>query len=104
MRTKSPNAICPQKRRRVSHSAASAHNSLVSSSVRSINGCDDDKVQGTDEQLSVKDNTDGSKEVHVLTVTFKPTKPGDLERKLKVITDLKDEGEVEFETTARVEK
>jgi hypothetical protein len=62
------------------------------------------RVQGTDEQLTVKDNTDGSKEVHVLTVIFKPTKPGELDRKLKVITDLKDEGEVEFETTARVEK
>jgi len=42
--------------------------------------------------------------VHVLTVTFRPTKLGDLDRKLKVITDLKDEGEVEFETTAKVEK
>ncbi|HEV3119409.1 MAG TPA: DUF1573 domain-containing protein [Gemmataceae bacterium] len=62
------------------------------------------KVQGTDDQLTVKDNTDGSKEVHVLTVTFRPTKLGDLDRKLKVITDLKDEGEVEFETTAKVEK
>jgi hypothetical protein len=60
------------------------------------------KVQGTDKQLTVKDSTDASKPVHVLTVTLKPTKTGDFTRKLKVITDLKEEGEVEFEAKAQV--
>jgi hypothetical protein len=60
------------------------------------------KVQGMDDQLSVKDSTSESKPVHVLTVTLKPAKTGDLSRKLRVITDLKEEGEVEFEAKAQV--
>ena len=52
----------------------------------------------------MKDNTTESKEVHVLTVTFRPTREEDLNRKLKVVTDLKDEGEVEFEATAKVQR
>jgi hypothetical protein len=62
------------------------------------------KVQGTDDELTVTDSTTESKEVHVLTVSFKPNKTEELNRKLKVLTDLKDEGEVEFEATARVQK
>jgi len=62
------------------------------------------RVQGTDDELTVKDSTTESKEVHVLTVTFRPTREEDLNRKLKVITDLKDEGEVEFEATAKVQR
>jgi len=60
------------------------------------------KVQGTDNQLSVKDSTNASKPVHVLTVTLKPAKTGDFSRILKVITDLKEEGEVEFEAKAQI--
>ena len=62
------------------------------------------RVQGTDDQLAVRDSTADSKEVHVLTVTFKPTQEGDLSRRLRVVTDLKDEGVVEFQATAKVEK
>ncbi|HLN33316.1 MAG TPA: DUF1573 domain-containing protein [Gemmataceae bacterium] len=62
------------------------------------------KVQGTDDQLSVRDNTPESKTVHVLTVTFKPKAAGDLTRKLKVFTDLKEDGEIEFEAKALVSK
>jgi hypothetical protein len=62
------------------------------------------KVQGTDDELTVTDSTTESKEVHVLTVSFKPNKTEELNRKLKVVTDLKDEGEVEFEATAKVQK
>jgi hypothetical protein len=60
------------------------------------------KVQGTDDQLKVADSTSDSKPVHVLTVTLKPKIAGEVNRKLKVITDLKDEGEVEFEAKAFV--
>jgi hypothetical protein len=61
------------------------------------------KIQGTDEHLSVRESSAESKTVHILTVKFKADKPGDMSRKLKVITDLKDEGEVEFEAKAQVE-
>ncbi|HLJ97832.1 MAG TPA: DUF1573 domain-containing protein [Gemmataceae bacterium] len=60
------------------------------------------KVEGTDDQLVVRDNTTESKAVHVLTVTLKPKKPGDLERTLKVLTDLTEEKEVEFQAKAQI--
>jgi hypothetical protein len=60
------------------------------------------KVEGTDDQVSVRDSTGESKSVHVLTVSLKPTRAGELDRKLKVLTDLKEEGEVEFEAKAQV--
>ncbi len=60
------------------------------------------KVQGVDDQLSVQDNTSESKAVHVLTVQVKPAKAGNLHRKVKLITDLKEQGEIEFEAKAQV--
>ena len=48
------------------------------------------------------DSTKDSKEVHILSVKLKASKTGDLIRRLKVMTDLKEEGEVEFETTGQV--
>jgi hypothetical protein len=60
------------------------------------------KVQGTDDQLTVKDSTSESKPVHELTLTWKPKKGGDLERKLKVLTDLAGDGEVEFVAKAKI--
>ena len=60
------------------------------------------KVQGTDDQISVTGEGKESKAVHVLTVKFKPSKVGDLNRKIKLTTDLKEEGEIEFEAVAQV--
>jgi hypothetical protein len=60
------------------------------------------KVQGTDDQLTVKDSTTDSKPVHVLTVTLKPKVEGDVNRRLKIITDLPEEGEIEFQAQAQV--
>jgi hypothetical protein len=60
------------------------------------------KVEGTDDQLAVRDSTAESKATHVLTVTLKPRRPGELERTLKVLTDLKEDREVEFQAKARV--
>ncbi|TMQ31211.1 MAG: hypothetical protein E6K70_23015 [Planctomycetota bacterium] len=60
------------------------------------------RVQGSDDQLSVTDSTKDAKEVHILSVKLKASKTGDLIRRLKVMTDLKEEGEVEFETTGQV--
>jgi hypothetical protein len=61
------------------------------------------KVEGTDEQLTVRDSTSERKSVHVLTVTLKPKKRGELDRRLKVLTDLKEEAAVEFQANAQVE-
>jgi hypothetical protein len=59
-------------------------------------------VKGADEQLKVKDSTDGSKQVHVLTVKLKGARAGEVNRTIRVITDLKDEGEVEFQARGQV--
>jgi hypothetical protein len=61
-------------------------------------------VQGTDDQLSIKDSVSDSKPVHVLTLTLTAKKPGDLERTFKVITDLAGDGEIEFMAKATVAK
>jgi Protein of unknown function (DUF1573) len=60
------------------------------------------ELKGTDEQLRVRDNTSEKKSVHVLTITARPEAPGSLTRKVKIVTDLKDGGEIEFEARANV--
>ncbi|HKB35402.1 MAG TPA: hypothetical protein VKD72_03045, partial [Gemmataceae bacterium] len=59
-------------------------------------------VQGTDKELSVFDSTNDSKTVHVLTVTLQPQRPGELQRVLRVLTDLKGEEAIEFAAIAQV--
>ncbi|HXG12442.1 MAG TPA: DUF1573 domain-containing protein [Gemmataceae bacterium] len=59
-------------------------------------------VEGTDKQLTVRDSTADRKPVHVLTITFRPDRPGNLDRTLRVRTDLEDEGQVEFQARAQV--
>jgi hypothetical protein len=59
-------------------------------------------IEGADAELIVKDSTEEAKQVHVLTVKIKPTKAGDVKRKIKVKTDLKEEGEVDFNVTATI--
>ncbi len=59
-------------------------------------------VKGTDGSLEVKSASPESREQHVLTVRLKGEKPGDVDRTLKVITDIKDEGEIEFRATGHV--
>lgn len=60
------------------------------------------EVKGTDAQLTVRDSTPDSKPVHVLTVKLKATDPGDLARTLRIVTDLPEEGEIEFQARAQV--
>jgi hypothetical protein len=59
-------------------------------------------VRGDDKDLRVRDSTSDSKPVHVLTVTYKGARPGDLERIIHVVTDLPDESEIEFQARVRV--
>jgi hypothetical protein len=59
-------------------------------------------VLGTDGQLKVRDSSTGSKTVHVLTVSLRPTRPGELSRTLRVVTDLRGENQIDFVTQATV--
>jgi len=59
-------------------------------------------VKGADDELTVRDNnTDEAKPVHVLTVKLKPAKVGELNRTIRIETDLPDDGAVEFQVSAQ---
>ena len=60
------------------------------------------KIEGTDNNLTVRDSATEAKMVHVLTVTLQPSQPGDINRTLRVITDLPQEGVIEFNARAQV--
>lgn len=60
-------------------------------------------ITGTDGQLGIRNShAEESKSVHVLTVTVRPTQPGELNRIIQVQTDLKEGGDIEFQTRALV--
>jgi hypothetical protein len=60
------------------------------------------KIEGTDDDLSVQDSTKESKPIHVLTVKLKGGKPGELNRSLRIVTDLDEDGEIEFQVSGQV--
>src|SRR5262249_44806137 len=60
------------------------------------------EIKGTDQQISVLDMTNESRPVHVLAITLKPGIAGDLKKQLRVLTDLTQEGEIEFATKAQI--
>jgi Protein of unknown function (DUF1573) len=59
-------------------------------------------ISGTDDQLQVRQTTNESKNVHVLTVTLNPQETGSLSRIIRVQTDLKTNGDIEFNAQAQV--
>ena len=59
-------------------------------------------VQGADAQVSVRASNQDSRQVHILTITLRAAQPGELRRTLRVVTDLKEEGEIEFQAKAEV--
>ena len=65
-------------------------------------------IKGTDDLLSVRDSTTASKPVHVLTVTVKSPKAGefnrpiDVDRTIRILTDLREEGQIDFEAKAQI--
>lgn len=61
------------------------------------------EVDGTDSQVTVKGNLSRAASVHVLAIHLKASKPGAWSKKLKVVTDLKEDNQLEFEVTARFE-
>ncbi len=60
------------------------------------------KVLGTDDELLVRDNTPQAKPVHVLTVKLKAGKPGELNKTLRVLTDLADDNKIDFHVHAQI--
>jgi len=60
------------------------------------------RIEGADEFWSVQDNTSESKPIHVLTIKLKGNKSGELAKKFKVVTDLKEDGVVEILAKAQV--
>jgi len=60
------------------------------------------RIEGTDDLWSVQESSPESKPVHVLTVRLKGKNLGELTKTLRVLTDLKQEGDVEFQATAQV--
>jgi Protein of unknown function (DUF1573) len=57
------------------------------------------RIQGTDKQMVVRDTTSAAKDVHVLSLTFHGSQPGDVTRTFRVSTDVLGENDLEF--TAR---
>jgi hypothetical protein len=60
------------------------------------------KISGTDDQVQVREAKGDSKNVHILTVTLRPNEVGELERTIRVHTDLKTGNEIEFRAVANV--
>jgi hypothetical protein len=58
------------------------------------------EVHGDDDVLRVRDTTFDSRSIHVLAITFHPSSPGDLDRSLRILTDMSDDGEIEFHANA----
>jgi len=59
-------------------------------------------IEGSDGVLKVEDGTTDAKEVHVLTLKLKPDAAGDLNRTVKLLTDLKAENTIAFKVQAQV--
>jgi hypothetical protein len=60
------------------------------------------RIQGTDRQIVVRDTTPAAKDVHVLTITFHGSQPGEVSRTFRVSTDLQGENDLEFTARAQV--
>jgi hypothetical protein len=60
-------------------------------------------IQGTDAQLKVRESSKEAKAVHVLTLTLRPTQMGELNRTIRVVTNLQGDNTVEFIAQATVQ-
>ena len=60
------------------------------------------RVEGTDDFWSVQESSPDLKPVHVLSVTLKGRTPGEFTKMLRVHTDLKEEGDADFQATGQV--
>ncbi len=60
------------------------------------------EIKGADGVLKVRDGSLDSKPVHVLTLVLKPTSAGEWKRTVQVVTDLDEDGKIEFQARAEV--
>ncbi len=60
------------------------------------------EVTGTSDQLLVRIDSPLAKPVHVLTIKFKAGDPGEVNRRLSVLTDLADDSKIDFRVSAQV--
>lgn len=70
--------------------------------IRSANPFSITKISGTDGILQVREAKAENKTVHVLTLTLRPTVAGELQRTIRVHTDIKNGGSIEFQALANV--
>jgi hypothetical protein len=59
-------------------------------------------IEGVDDELSATDSMPESKKVHVLTVRIKPGKSGEIKRTLRIVTDLKEDNEIDLQVSAQI--
>jgi hypothetical protein len=59
-------------------------------------------ITGGDDEVRVHDASDASRPTHVLTIKVRPANPGQLNRIIRVRTDLPNSGEIELKTAAQV--
>lgn len=57
---------------------------------------------GADDQLKIRQTSNDAKTIHVLTVTLRPHQAGEINRVIRVQTDMTNGGEIEFATQAQV--
>jgi hypothetical protein len=70
--------------------------------VRGVKAFKIKEVQGGDAELQVKAASDEAREVHVLTIRLKATKSGVIDRTLRVVTDMKEDNEIDFKFNTAV--
>jgi Protein of unknown function (DUF1573) len=61
-------------------------------------------IKGTDKEITVRDNSDEAKAIHVLTVKVQGKQPGDVSRTFHIATDVEGESDLEFTARARIIK
>ncbi len=61
-------------------------------------------IRGADGSIQVQPSSPESREVHIIRIKFKPTNAGNITRSVKIITDMKEEAEVELPIRATVVK
>jgi hypothetical protein len=59
-------------------------------------------LKGADEQVEVRPGSEDSKPVHSLSVQLKGARAGAVSRTIRVITDLKEDGDIEFQVKGQV--
>ena len=60
------------------------------------------QMRGAGRDLTIRDSSPASKPVHVLTITLRATEPGELNRTLRIVTDIAEDNEIEFQTTGQI--